>query len=384
MNGLRCTILIGFSCAALILALSAEGTVREARAQTESRPWRFVSIPDFLNNDVDFPEPRWDDALDYVLKAVRAEDPEFVVVAGDLVMGRWSMSKDHLWKMAGIYYPAWMRRMEAAGLEYYAAVGDHEMGDDPWPPAKAMLIPDYRRAFEELLRMPSNGPPSFRRRAYSVRHENLLLLVVDVFETDRDGGMRIGVTGEQLDWVERTLKEHHDADHVVLVGHTPILSGWRARSSSRLSLPGGAEAPVWKLAAEYGVDLYLCGEIHDVSVQERDGILQIPHGSQPSNVPEFNYLVVTVFPERLELELKMIETTLEGPRDAELDPFGVDPYRERVVRMTPEQERKGVRVVGSLSIDKSGDTKRIVNRSGYFLSRYDVRDDARRPSAGEP
>ena len=56
--------------------------------------WKFVSIPDFLNVDVKYPEPKWDDALDYVLNCVKAENPDFVLVAGDMVMGRWWRGRD--------------------------------------------------------------------------------------------------------------------------------------------------------------------------------------------------------------------------------------------------------------------------------------------------
>ena len=47
-----------------------------------------------------------DDALDYVLDAIKAEDPAFVLVAGDLVMGRWSQNRKHLKQMASTYYRA--------------------------------------------------------------------------------------------------------------------------------------------------------------------------------------------------------------------------------------------------------------------------------------
>jgi type 1 glutamine amidotransferase len=47
-----------------------------------AEPWRFVSMPDFVNVDLTYPQPGWEDALGYFLKAVKAEDPEFVLVAG--------------------------------------------------------------------------------------------------------------------------------------------------------------------------------------------------------------------------------------------------------------------------------------------------------------
>ena len=369
---------LGYSVLAAVLLLFA---VEQARAQgTEENAlqdsiWRFVSIPDFLNNDVAYPEPKWDDALDYVLNEIKKEDPAFVLVSGDMVMGRWSQSSDHLWAMADTFYTGWVRRMEAHDLEPYVVVGDHEVGDNPWPPPKARLIPSYRQAFEKYLDMPANGPPGYKKRTYWIRNRNLLVVALDVFETDESGSMRVGVSDQQFAWFERVLERHQDVQHVVVMAHVPILPGWRARSSSRLTLPGGVESGVWQTMAEHDVDLYLCGEVHDISMQQRDDILQVVHGSQPSNVNEFNYLVVTVYPGRLDLQIKKISTTLEGPRDGTLDPYGVDPYRERIVRLTSKQKQQGFSTVGTMTIaDPPIGPKRFVNRTGIFKTRYTVFD----------
>ena len=58
-------------------------------------------MPDFLNVDTTYPQPGWEEALDYVLQAVKAENPDFVLVAGDLVMGRWR-SEEKIEKYAAI------------------------------------------------------------------------------------------------------------------------------------------------------------------------------------------------------------------------------------------------------------------------------------------
>ncbi len=57
--------------------------------QEQVDAWTFVSMPDFLNVDTTYPQPGWEETLDYVLKAVKAENRDFLLVAGDLVMGRW-------------------------------------------------------------------------------------------------------------------------------------------------------------------------------------------------------------------------------------------------------------------------------------------------------
>jgi hypothetical protein len=177
----------------LFLAIVATDAVRAADNEDSTEPWKFVSIPDLMNDDVDYPDSRWDDALEYVLDAIRAEEPDFVLVAGDLVMGRWSHNREHLEKMAVRYYPAWTNRMRAHGLKYFTALGDHEIGDDPWQGEKRALVPHYKQAFREHLQMPAGGPPGFDRTTFAVRHKNLLMVAVDMFEQDADGAVQVRV-----------------------------------------------------------------------------------------------------------------------------------------------------------------------------------------------
>ncbi|MHC4569280.1 MAG: ThuA domain-containing protein, partial [Planctomycetota bacterium] len=224
-----------------------------------AKTWRFVSIPDFVNVDLTYPQPGWEDTLDYVLKAVKAEDPEFVLVAGDLVMGRWP-DKDSIKKYAAIYYPAWVKRMQDHGLKFYTAIGDHEIGDNPWLGDKAALVSSFKRQFQKYLQMPLNGPLRMRGTAFYFVHENTLFVSVDPFEKGDQGGIVTRVTGEQLKWFERVITAHSGVKNVVVMGHTPILGPVKKESSSGLMLEGGRESPLWQAMKKHGVDLYLCGE----------------------------------------------------------------------------------------------------------------------------
>jgi hypothetical protein len=55
----------------------------------EEESWTFVSMPDFLHVDCDYPQEGWEDALSYVLQSMKDENPDFLLVASDLVMGHW-------------------------------------------------------------------------------------------------------------------------------------------------------------------------------------------------------------------------------------------------------------------------------------------------------
>jgi hypothetical protein len=226
--------------AVFLVAIMPLGAVAETPRGESAASWTFASMPDFLNVDTDYPQPGWEPALDVVLSSVKAEKPEFLLVAGDLVMGHWYTS-DEIKEYGKRFYPAWIQRLEHYGLPFYAAIGDHELGDNPWPAWKTALVPEYKEQFRRHLKMPRNGPAHMLGTAFWWRHREVLFVAVDVFEKaqGKQGGITAQVTGQQLAWLGRVLTENADAQHVIVMGHTPVLGPVRAWSSSRLLRPSG-------------------------------------------------------------------------------------------------------------------------------------------------
>lgn len=334
-----------------------------AAERAPDKTWTFVSMPDFLNVDTTYPQPGWEDALDYVLKAVKAENPDFVLVAGDLVMGRW-WTEEKIDKYAAIYYPDWVKRMKAHGLKYYTAIGDHELGDNPWPPARAKLVPAFKRAFRDHLKMPLNGPEHMKGTAFHVLHKNSLFVSVDVFEKGKSsqGDIAAQVTGKQLAWFEGTLAARPHVDHIIVMGHTPILGPVRKRSSSGLMLEKGRQSPFWQSMAKHNVDLYLCGEVHAITCTERDGVQQIAHGGLFGYNPKVNYLVARVSPDKIELTLKELDIVCSGPR---LWQEGRNRPMESVT-ITKAIRKRGYIDVGKMTISKAGGKKTAEGKTGFF------------------
>ena len=325
--------------------------------------WTFVSMPDFLNVDTDYPQPGWEPALDVVLNGVKSKEPDFLLVAGDLLMGHWYTAEE-VEKYAARYYPAWIKRLEYYELPFYAAIGDHELGDNPWPDWKAALVPAYKRAFRRYLKMPENGPEHMLGTAFWWRHKGVLFVAVDVFEKakGKQGEIAAQVTGKQLEWLERVFQQNSDADHIVVMGHTPVLGPVRAWSSSRLMLKGGRESEFWQTMKQHGVDLYLCGEVHAITCIERDGIMQISHGGLIGYNTRTNYLVAKVTSERIELELKEIDMVPSGEK---LWQPGTNRPLEKVT-VTEETRQRGFVPVGRVTLNKSGKEKRFTGAVGYF------------------
>lgn len=354
----RRTLLI--AAAAVLLAPAASKGEPNGGADES---WSFVSIPDFLNNDIPYADPEWRGGLNYVLDAIAAEDPDFVLVAGDLVQGRWWAGPAQVEHLADTYYEDWLRRFRDRELKVYAAVGDHELGDNPWPPERAKLVPHFERMFRRHVPTPDNGPEHMKGLAYYVRHKGTLVVTVDTFEFDGEK-MHVTVSGKQLEWLKRVLRDHRDADHIIVQGHVPVLPGVKGRMSSRIMLEGdGQDTPFWQTMAAHGVDLYLAGEHHAVSRQHAGGVEQIVHGSIFGYVDDVNYMVGRVTPETIRLQIKRIPIRNAGGRMWQAG--GVNsPHDE--MRITEKHRERGFETIGTMVLDKTGDRKQFRDRTGVF------------------
>jgi type 1 glutamine amidotransferase len=329
------------------------------------RPWKFVTIPDFVNADLAYPQLGWEETLDYVLNAVKAEDPEFVLVPGDLMMGHWP-DKDSVEKFAEVYYAAWTQRMQEHGLKFYAAVGDHEIGGAPWPGEKAKLVSAFKRQFQKNLNMPLNGPLRMRGTAYWFIHEDTLFAALDVFEKGAgpQGGIVPQVTGEQLEWLEGVINDNPGVTHVVVMGHTPVLGPIPSESSMYLSLEGGKDSPLWQTLKKHKTDLYLCGEVHAASAQA-DGVVQIAGGGLFGAAPKVNYLVATVHPDRIDVQVKEIAITNEGGRLWQMG----DDRPCKTVRLTDEARQKGFVTIGTATISRGESGPTLTDATGCLKPR---------------
>jgi hypothetical protein len=341
-------------------------------------------MPDFLNVDTEYPQQGWEDSLTYILHSVKLEEPGFLVVAGDLVMGHWHGEKEYpgiagIEHFAGRYYSTWKERLAAHGLKWYAALGDHELGDNPWKYPKAVeYVAAYKKEFRENMGMPLNGPDHMKGTAFWWRHKNVLFVSVDVFEAgeSHQGCINPGVTGKQLEWLNGVLEQNRDVDHKVVMGHAPCLGPVRQWSSSGLMIAGGRDSELWQCLKKHKVSLYLCGEVHAVTCTERDGVQQIAHGGLIGYNTRTNYLVVDVYPDRLELTIKEIDMLPSGPK---LWQPGSNRPLEKV-EISREMRKRGFVPVGKLAIVSNGEQRNFADGRGYFLKKFETSGERGRPA----
>ncbi|WP_370247834.1 metallophosphoesterase [Nocardioides sp.] len=281
---------------------------------------RLLSSPDFLNGDVgdlargpsawtpqrsaNSTNAAYETALDTVMDDWAALDPDAVLVAGDLVDGRWGYDEQRtgnfgpvdtpaqqqraVRRAARTYYPQWAERFAERDLPVAPAMGDHEYGDNPWSARKRALAPTFKdewarqftRTADGGLRYPDHPQGPAAATAYAARPTpEVQIVTLDVFDIT-PARARLGLDPQQRRWLRGVLAraQRDGVEWIVVQGHIPVLWPVVSRGSSRLHYPGAARSDLWRLMKRYGVDLYLCGEVHDTEVVQRDGITQISHG----------------------------------------------------------------------------------------------------------
>lgn len=239
-------------------------------------------------------------------------------------------------------------------MTVYVAPGDHEYGDDG-----GLKIGPIARAFGEqftrLMGMPKNGPANHVGRTFSVRKGNLLVITLDTFE---DEGERFGYTvgDEQLTWLEKTFEANTDAEFIIVQGHLPIIGPVRSKNSSASMLDEGADSKLWKLMAKHGVDVYLCGEHHRITVKKQDGIWQIVHGALWGTQTDLNYLRGVVRSKEMTLELVEFDVAYSGGFIGDHPHRGPKNKPREKVALAERTKSEGPRVTGTLvlSVDSEG------------------------------
>ena len=386
-----------------------------------------AAINPHVGNFVGTIENGYRGASQVLLEALAEENADFFTVSGDLLYTRWPKgsqltqpwAEQHIMEQADVYYDAWIENVRAhAGFDrsdVYTIVGDHEIGDNDWGANKRPLIPTYREAYVAKVGNEAtvasgayvNAPPGFEGRTYAVRRGNVLLVGLDQFETftstsggaytnvaDQIASVRIDVTGAQLSWLDATLTQANAdpaIDHIIVMAHAPIAGrdyvDVQATSSGLKNLTG-ENGPLWQTLAEHDVDLYLPGEVHAISMQMADDVMQVVTGTnifQPTdrsgvsnigfnlNAPvlsEQNYMVVEAYEDRIELTIKQIETHLWGSQGGGNDPLNDEPYKNREARVAIATAEAGFQTTGKLTIDVSSGTPIYRDPRGLFLQKW--------------
>ncbi len=396
-------------CVSLIastLIAAPAGSEPEPEPEPGTPYYQFVSTPDFLNADIGdlrtwagwdrfardwtrryphLPVPNswnadWAQYVDQYLSTMKAEPGSDVLVAGDMVNGRWNrdeylrpngtMTRTRLFGevygtdaqritavgRAALFY-FWRNRnmFEKRGMRLLTAPGDHEFLDNPWRDnatghTKRELFPViremYRRAFIDNRGLGDRPAGYANNTAYATYlHPEVLLVSLDQFLRKEDRTL-MSIGANQTEWLDGVLTEANAAgiDWIIVQGHTPIVPTVAWSNSSRLCYEGGASSALWTLLEQHQVDLYFNGEVHDDSRVQIGGVTQIAHGGAAPGLA--SWLQGNVYDDRMELTLKAFPRHVTDPGSPRLfDVSGTGPIANFTLDATP-------RVLGEITLTK--------------------------------
>jgi hypothetical protein len=374
--------------------------------------YTFASSPDFLNSDVaDLRvSPFWhsgldngtnasyESSLDTYLSDIKANDVQDVLVAGDLVEGHWGVDAEDAGVFgpvtttaqraaatklaASIYYKAWLERFRRNDLRAFPAVGDHDIGDNPWhAPSRTNLNAQDQKAVAEgwytfkhdhvalfkkdwAERFTASGTrfakhprgPAHGTAYARMMSPQVLLVTVDEFNPSVNG-VRFNLDPQQLAWFQDTLTwaNRKQVKWIIVQGHMPVAGPVRYRHSSHAQVMHGTDSRFWKIMKAQHVDLYLCGEVHDTTAIRRDGITQVSHGGL-FRYGEASYLLAKVHGDRLDMQAHEFDTRISDSVDRSR--LWETDRRELPANM---EYAAGSRVAGRMTITSDN---RVVHRSG--------------------
>ena len=341
------------------------GSVFHLSAKSQAEEIRFTSVPDIFNWNISNPQPGWEDTLDWFFDRLQEEGPDFTLNAGDIMDARWWDNAEQVKRKTEEYWGGFMKRFNDRKMTVYVAPGDHEYGDDGGL-KKGDIARAFGEQFTELMGMPKNGPANHIGRTFSVRKGNLLVITLDTFE---DQGKRFGYTvgKQQLEWMAKTFKANEDAEFIIVQGHLPIAGPVRSKNSSASMLKGGTNSELWKLMVKHGVNVYLCGEHHRITVKHQDGIWQIVHGALWGTQTDLNYLRGAVQSKMLTLELVEFDVEYSGGYIGDHPHRGAKNKPRENVDLAKKTKSEGPRVTGKLvlSVGKDGAVS-ATKKEGWF------------------
>lgn len=362
--------------------------------------FKFVGLFDFINYDVgdistlpswdggeNSTTPSYEQTLDFVLDAVKAENPDFVLVSGDLVMGRWDVDtanrqifgptnnlaqkRNAVDAAADFYYPIWKNRFTSRDLVYYTAVGDHEIGDNPWPLSsdKYALMEHYKNAYYR----------HFGDLYHNFQYQNLNLSIVDVWEKIPQA-IHAKLSATQLSWLQGQLdlaNAQPDIDWKIVTGHTPVVTPFRKRNSSGITYSGGVASPFWQTLKSRKVDLYLGSEVHDITAANNGGVEHHLHGALIGYHSPINYCVYEIDGQIMNIRMMRLNVSSSGPFMWQTD---MTNRPLSVINVSDPQ----FTLAGTLTINKTSGQTVYSNRTGVLTYMGDPVDPPVDPPIDPP
>lgn len=311
--------------------------------------WRFITLADWHWAEGYVWQEKFPDRYTETLKKHTADvaalkslfGGELLLLPGDSNGGHWdrpdfikgflpgATAEESVLKAGHLCYSGMIQAFKDGGYsKLIMAVGDHELGDNPWPAGSAVARcqPQFRQAFAREFNINPDGGrflydkpigkaasrplgTPYADTSYAYRHKNALFVTVDVFHQESpdkvlgdEGTVTGAVAGEHLQWLESVLAEARkdpSIKHIFVQAHLPVIYPVRKVSSSGMLMDAGAESPFWQVLRKHKVDIYFAGEVHANTVTKDPGSDLVQVVSRGNFFD--NLLTVDVSDDRIEL-----------------------------------------------------------------------------------
>lgn len=339
--------------AALVLVQSA------VRAE---EPWRFINLADWHGAEIYVqPDllPGGEEQMLADLKMLNENyGGELILMPGDSNRGHWDTPQfiksfnpaltptEAILQAGDLCYTGMTDAFKEAGYPMILmAVGDHEVGDNPWPVGNSVSShqAEFRQTFAKGLNFKDGtfiynkpigdatsrplGTP-YEETSYAYQHKNVLFVTMDVFYQE-DPTKRIGpqgtvtgtVVGKHLEWFDHVLSEARKDDsikHIFVQSHLPVLQPVRRVNSSGMLMDGEMESDFWKTMRKHDVDIYFAGEVHSNTVTKdpKSDLIQVVTRGRYIN----NFATVDVTDDVIDLTL--YNQISENASDGKFEEYG--------------------------------------------------------------
>jgi len=290
----------------LILCLLMQNKVRA------EQPWRFINLADWHAAEIYVQPNIFPGMAEQNLASLKMLKDnyggELIMMPGDACRGHWDTKQfiksfnpeltpaEAILQAGDLCYTGMVDAFEEAGYPtILMAVGDHEVGDNPWPVGNAVSRhqEEFREAFANGFNVDPDGgkfmydkpigkAPSrplgtkYEGTSFAYQHKNVLFVTVDAFyQEDPDktigpqGSVTGTVVGKHLEWLDHVLSEaRKDASikHIFVQAHLPVLQPVRRVNSSGMLMDDEMKSDFWNTLRKHKVDIYFAGEVHSNTV----------------------------------------------------------------------------------------------------------------------
>lgn len=196
-------------------------------------------------------------SVNAVVQRLRPQ-PEFILFPGDEIIGL-APHADALRAQWQYWFGTEMAWLDRAATPIWHTTGNHTTYD-------AMS----EAVFREVLGLPDNGPPEQSGLSYFVRRGDLLMVFVNTLWSGLGGEGHV-----EIEWLAKTLREHSNARHKLILGHHPVFPINGYSGAYQREIGHEYARPFWDILVNENVVAYLCSHILAFDVQAHRGVLQI-------------------------------------------------------------------------------------------------------------